>query len=376
MVSPDKSEAKINDRVTEDGSVSVHPNVLPSACCNVIDGGSGEHKENDKTAKEIDHTEYNQCDASVSLAFPPQPSNKVVIPKYVVRPGPVAPAPKYVLTETGMHHMLDRIIWLNVFSFLTKQELACCMQVCKTWNRWCLDSYFWRKIDLRSRVIRQNHLIGVVRRQPRELDLQDAVINKKQLMWLIARLPHLKVMNLRNNTWAAVNALCSSACPLLEKLDLSWVNGIWDDCIRDLVSPPTDHRPGVDESISRLHRCTELRLTGTDIADQALEIIGTYMPHLTRLDISYCSSVTDKGLEYLSDEGAVTKASIVELMLSYVIQLSDSCFDSLAAFTKIQTIDLSHCPNISASSCTKFLEHSKSRKYIISDDLKISVQFE
>ena len=375
MLSAGKLEENTNSSLTEDAGINVSGDALATAAhCRVNDNDSSKQQEHEKSVKESDTSEYNIGDASVNVPFPPPPSNKVVIPKYVVRPGPVAPAPKYVLTESGMHHALDRVIWLNVFSFLTKRELARCMQVCKTWNRWCLDSYFWRRIDLRSQVIRQNHLLGIVRRQPRELDLQDTMISKKQLSWLIARLPHLKVLNLHNNTWAAVNALCSSACPLLEKLDLSWVNGIWDDCIRDLVSPPTDHRPGVDESISRLHRCVELCLTGTDISDQALEVIGTYMPHLAKLDISYCFRVNDKGLEFLSDEGAVTKASIVDLNLSYLMQLTDDCFTSLAAFTKIQTIDLSNCSNISVSACEKFIEHSKPRKFTLLGSMKIVFQ--
>lgn len=358
-----------SDGLTDVGA-SHHADGLSSSVCCVVNR-LGEEDETDKGVKK---NHVNTSDSPVP--FPPPPAAKAVIPKYVVRPGPVAPAPKYVLTEYGMHHTLDRVIWLNVFSFLTKSELARCMRVCKTWNRWCLDPYFWQRIELKASVIHQNHLIGIVRRQPRELHLQDAVISKKQLVWLIARLPHLKVLNLRNNTWATVNALCSSACPLLEKLDLSWVTGIWNDCIRDLVSPPTDHRPGVDESISRLHRCVELCLTGTDISDQALEVIGTYMPHLAKLDVSYCTCITDKGLEYLSDEAAVTRASIDDLNLSYLTQLTDSCFCSIAAFVKIRTIDLSHCPNISYSSCEKFIEQSKSRRYTLSGHMRITVQME
>ncbi len=42
----------------------------------------------------------------------------------------------------------------------------------------------------------------------------------------------------------AVSALCTSSCPLLRTLDLQWVEGLKDPQMRDLLSPPTDNRPG------------------------------------------------------------------------------------------------------------------------------------
>lgn len=45
-------------------------------------------------------------------------------------------------------------------------------------------------------------------------------------------------------SWIAVSALCSSSCPLLRTLDVQWVEGLKDAQMRDLLSPPTDNRPG------------------------------------------------------------------------------------------------------------------------------------
>ena len=70
-------------------------------------------------------------------------------------------------------------------------------------------------------------------------------------------------------------------------------------CLRDLLAPPTDHRPGVDDSVSRFHRCKTLDLSGTDITDQALEYIAMWLPHLQILTISFCVQLTSKGLEFL-----------------------------------------------------------------------------
>lgn len=52
-------------------------------------------------------------------------------------------------------------------------------------------------------------------------------------------------MKLSGCSWAAVSALCSSSCPLLRTLDVQWVEGLKDAQMRDLLSPPTDNRPGL-----------------------------------------------------------------------------------------------------------------------------------
>lgn len=47
-------------------------------------------------------------------------------------------------------------------------------------------------------------------------------------------------------SWVAVSALCTSSCPLLRTLDVQWVEGLKDAQMRDLLSPPTDNRPGTN----------------------------------------------------------------------------------------------------------------------------------
>lgn len=54
----------------------------------------------------------------------------------------------------------------------------------------------------------------------------------------------LRDLVLSGCSWIAVSALCSSSCPLLRTLDVQWVEGLKDAQMRDLLSPPTDNRPG------------------------------------------------------------------------------------------------------------------------------------
>lgn len=54
----------------------------------------------------------------------------------------------------------------------------------------CCDKRLWTQIDLsRQRSITPPMLSGIIRRQPVSLNLGYTNISKKQLMWLINRLP-------------------------------------------------------------------------------------------------------------------------------------------------------------------------------------------
>lgn len=65
----------------------------------------------------------------------------------------------------------------------------------------------------------------------------------------------LRVLLLSGCSWVAVSALCTSSCPLLRTLDVQWVEGLKDAQMRDLLSPPTDNRPGT--SLSFTHTRTK-----------------------------------------------------------------------------------------------------------------------
>lgn len=138
-------------------------------------------------------------------------------------------------------------------------------------NRGC-DKRLWTHISLsRCQSISPQALSGIIKRQPVTLDLSWATISKKQLTWLVNRLPGthialkaasdtfgftgrdilpspsltlvssssgLKDLVLSGCNWASVSALSSPSCPLLRSLDLRWADGVKDAQIRELLSPP------------------------------------------------------------------------------------------------------------------------------------------
>lgn len=54
----------------------------------------------------------------------------------------------------------------------------------------CLDKRLWSRIDLSiKRTITPQALTGIIKRQPVTLDLSWTNISKKQLNWLVGRLP-------------------------------------------------------------------------------------------------------------------------------------------------------------------------------------------
>lgn len=56
--------------------------------------------------------------------------------------------------------------------------------------RRCLDKRLWARIDLSiKRTVTPQALTGIIKRQPVTLDLSWTNISKKQLNWLVGRLP-------------------------------------------------------------------------------------------------------------------------------------------------------------------------------------------
>lgn len=64
------------------------------------------------------------------------------------------------------------------------------VMVCDTASPRCCDKRLWKRIDLsRCKSITPLMLSGIIRRQPVVLDLSWTNISKKQLSWIINRLP-------------------------------------------------------------------------------------------------------------------------------------------------------------------------------------------
>uniref|UniRef100_A0A672IVI1 [histone H3]-dimethyl-L-lysine(36) demethylase n=1 Tax=Salarias fasciatus TaxID=181472 RepID=A0A672IVI1_SALFA len=261
----------------------------------------------------------------------------------------------------------EREVWVSVFRYLSRADLCVCMAVCKNWYKWCLDKRLWSRIDLSiKRTVTPQALTGIIKRQPVTLDLSWTNISKKQLNWLIGRLPGLKDLMLAGCSWSSISALCSSGCPLLRSLDLRYADGVKDSQIRELVIPPgCDNR-----SPLRAMHC--LRLAGLDISDATLRLVIRHMPHLTKLDLSHCNSLTDHSINLLTAVGSSTRNTLAELNLGGCSKLTDTCLKYLRRLSCISLLDLRGCKGVSRKACEAFItELSVNALYCLSDDTLI-----
>ncbi|XP_062239325.1 lysine (K)-specific demethylase 2Ba isoform X1 [Platichthys flesus] len=287
---------------------------------------------------------------------PRSPPKCVQMERHVIRPPPISPPPDRLPLKDSKMHIIQREIWMKIFHYLTHQELCVCMRVCKTWNRWCCDKRLWTKIDLnRCTSITPLMLSGVIRRQPLYLDLSWTNISKKQLSWLINRLPGLRVLKLSGCSWAAVSALCTSSCPLLRTLDVQWVEGLKDAQMRDLLSPPTDNRPGQLDNRCKLRNVETLRLAGLDITDTSLRLVSRQMPLLSRLDLSYCNHINDQSVNLLTAAGTTTRDSLTEINLSVCNRVTDHSLNFFKRCGSICQIDLRFCKQVTKMACERFI---------------------
>uniref|UniRef100_A0A5F9CDX6 Lysine-specific demethylase 2B n=1 Tax=Oryctolagus cuniculus TaxID=9986 RepID=A0A5F9CDX6_RABIT len=293
------------------------------------------------------------------------PPKCIQMERHVIRPPPISPPPDSLPLDDGAAHVMHREVWMAVFSYLSHQDLCVCMRVCRTWNRWCCDKRLWTRIDLNHcKSITPLMLSGIIRRQPVSLDLSWTNISKKQLSWLINRLPGLRDLVLSGCSWVAVSALCSSSCPLLRTLDVQWVEGLKDAQMRDLLSPPTDNRPGQMDNRSKLRNIVELRLAGLDITDASLRLIIRHMPLLSKLHLSYCNHVTDQSINLLTAVGTTTRDSLTEINLSDCNKVTDQCLSFFKRCGNICHIDLRYCKQVTKEGCEQFIA-----------EMSVSVQF-
>ncbi|XP_051907376.1 lysine-specific demethylase 2B-like isoform X2 [Hippocampus zosterae] len=342
-----------------------------------LNNGSGDlggwmrhRREANGVARRHSPLSCNRSAPVVPLAPRPLPCRSppkcIQMERHVIRPPPISPPPDRLPLNDGLEHAMRRETWMSVFGHLALRDLCVCMRVCRTWNRWCCDKRLWKRISLnRCKSITPLMLSGIIRRQPVALDLSWTNISKKQLSWLINRLPGLRVLLLSGCSWVAVSALCTSCCPLLRTLDVQWVEGLKDAQMRDLLSPTTDNRPGQLDNRSKLRNVEDLRLAGLDVTDSTLRLIIRHMAALSKLDLSYCNHVTDQSVNILTAAGTTTRDSLTDVNLSVCNRVTDQSLTYFKRCGSIRRIDLRFCKQVSREGCQRFVA-----------EMSVSVQFE
>lgn len=157
-----------------------------------------------------------------------------------------------------------------------------------------------------------------------------------------------------------------------------------------LISPGCDNR-------SQLRNMQYLRLAGLDISDSTVRLVIRHMPHLTKLDLSHCNSLTDHSINLLTAVGSSTRNTLSELNLggnhgdkplaggkelmpgpvfmlcmclfSGCSKLTDTCLKYLRRLSCMSVLDLRGCKGVSRKACEAFIsELSVNTLYCLSDE--------
>lgn len=275
----------------------------------------------------------------------------------------VRPASNSAANHSSTHYALESKAIYEVFRYLPQETLITCSLVCKTWSTVSVDPRLWQRMNCAHQKLSASLLMAIVRRQPEYLLLDWTSLAKRQLTWLIARLPALKHLSLQGTQISSVLGLHTCLCPPLQKLDLSFVRSLNDSAIRDILSPPKDSRPGLTDSKSRLRNLKILKLAGTDISDVALRYITQGVPSLIHLNISSCQRVTDAGVAQIGTCPSAIN-TLVELDLSSCKLVTEVCLEYLAKCEALTYLDLRHVPQVSTQSVIKFAAKSKHNLHV------------
>lgn len=200
-------------------------------------------------------------------------------------------------------HLLPRKLWLRIFSYLSQPELSLCMHVCYAWNRWALSHEFWTELCISNRKIDLMVLEGIIRRQPIKLGLSHCSVTFDHIKYLLTRFPYLKHLNLQGNSKSAVSALLCGFYTSFELLDISWCEGIKDYVIFDFS---TSH-DAAKRRKSPFRNLKKFSLAGCDITDDTMKNITKFLPSLESLDLSYCTLITDSGVDNLTSEASLVQ---------------------------------------------------------------------
>lgn len=250
----ESGETTLKRRKSDDGG---------SICSSLQDGN------NEQSESTSNHVPRKKNTLRTQLAQQILNSSTKVLkkPSFVVRPAMNASSSNSTSLSASQNPILDPVALLEVFRYLTQETLITCSLVCKTWSNVSVDPRLWQKMNCSHHKLSASLLMAIVRRQPEHLTLDWSNLVKRQLAWLISRIPALKSLSIQGTQIAAVLGLHTCLCPPLQVLDLSFVRSLNDSAIRDILSPPKDSRPGLTDSKSRLRNLKVLKLAGTDISD-------------------------------------------------------------------------------------------------------------
>nr|XP_014436318.1 dynein regulatory complex subunit 6 isoform X5 [Pelodiscus sinensis] len=272
---------------------------------------------------------------------------------------------QYSSSETvkdEMSNIQERAI-LQIFHYIDLIDLARCAQVSRSWMLLTQASSIWTDIDFSS----VKHKV------------QDKTVEKILKKWR----PYVIRLNLRACSalhWPSFKSI--SECKNLQDLNVSECKGLNDESMR-LISEGcpallylnlsyTDITNGTLRLLSRISdaglrpflegssgaKLRELNLTNCiHITDASLMKIAQRCHNLTYLNIRYCESVTDGGIEAL---GYMTSLMSIDISGTTV---SDMSLVVLGHVRRMKELSVSECRKITDLGIQRFCQGAKDLEY-------------
>ncbi|XP_076831629.1 lysine (K)-specific demethylase 2Aa isoform X3 [Brachyhypopomus gauderio] len=305
-------------------------------------GRGSRHRSSNYDGRQRDSASPSSTSSRSSVSPPPPPATTSSSPPSLLS----HPSFRDVGNEPGC----EKEVWVSVFRYLSRTELAVCMRVCKAWYKWSFDKRLWTHMDLsRCRSLSMQALSAIIKRQPVTLDLSWTPVSKKQMIWLLHHMPGLKDLIMSGCSSTCLSGLSSQTNPGLRTLDLCWAEGIKDSQLKDLVTPPGS------ENRIRLRGLLSLRLSGLEVSDSTLRLIIRHMPLLRRLDLSHCHDLTDQSISLLTASGCNTRTTLREISLAGCNKLTDACLSYMKRLSALTLLDLRGCKGVTRRGCENFI---------------------
>lgn len=305
--------------------------------------------------------------------------------------------PKRILDFWGD---MPRELKVEIFRYLTPQEIVRCASVSRMWNEMCYDGQLWSKVDaaeyyqkIPSDVlvklitcggpfIRDLNLRGCVQLRDKwssdgerisdlcrnvvNFSLEGCKIEKASMHYFLlrnSRLEYINVSGLSNVTNSAMRIIAQS-CPQLETLNVSWCHDVSSKGLRrviqsckklkDLRASEIKAFHDEDLALELFERNTLERLvmSRTNLTDKSLQVlmhgVNPVLDVLTdrpivpprrfkHLDLHHCPDVTDEGLQSL----AFNVPDLEGLQVSQCPELSDdSVIDVIRTTPRLSHLQL------------------------------------
>lgn len=276
----------------------------------------------------------------------------IFIPRHL--PQTIAPVTRRVASPSppppeGVHigHLYPEILTM-IFSYLDVRDRGNAAQVCTAWRDVCYSKSIWKGVHAKLHLkkgTQPTFFQSFVKRGIRHVQILSLKRTIKDVVTGIKNLESLNLSGCYNVTDAGLAHGFSLDLPHLKVLDLSLCKQVTDQSIGRIVQ--------------NLKNLETLELGGcSNISNTSLLLIAWGLKRLKRLNLRSCWQITDQGIGHLSGLSKETAEGNMELEylgLQDCQRLSDESLKHIAqGLTSLKTINLSFCISVTDSGL-KFL---------------------